>query len=54
MSWFNRKPRLKEPKKTISPKHIRPATQKILKDTKKRVTAEEIIDENPVHKHIQN
>jgi len=54
MSWYNRKPRLKEPKKLISPKHISPATEKILKDTKKRVSAKEIVDKNPVHKHIQN
>ena len=56
MSWFNRKPKLKEPKQQL-PKHSSPTSEKILKDTKKRVTAKTnddmFVDINPVHKHIQ-
>jgi hypothetical protein len=56
MSWFNRKPKLKEPKQQL-PKHSSPTSEKLLKDTKKRVTAKidenMFIDTNPVHKHIQ-
>ena len=58
MSWFNRKskPKLKEPKQQL-PKHSSPTSEKILKDTKKRVTAkindDMPVDINPVHKHIQ-
>jgi hypothetical protein len=37
MSWFNRKPRPKNPPANFSPKHVSPATQRKLEETKQTV-----------------
>ena len=35
MSWFNRKPRLREPSRPSAPHRTSPASEKILKEAKK-------------------
>lgn len=35
MSWFNRKPRLKEPSRPSAPHRTSPVSEKILKEAKK-------------------
>ena len=37
MSWFNHKPRPKNPTHHLSPKHFSPATERKLEETKKAV-----------------
>ena len=37
MSWFNRKPKPKNPPQYPSPKNFSPATERLLKETKQAV-----------------
>ena len=41
MSWFNRKPKIREPEKKI-PHHTSPITERHLKDVKEKTKPEEI------------
>jgi len=37
MSWFNRKPRPKNPPQHLSAKNLSPTTERVMKETKERV-----------------
>ena len=37
MSWFNRKPRPRNPPQHLSAKNLSPTTERVMKETKERV-----------------